>query len=166
MKVSRESLELSSLGRRLRKMETTGAQPGPHTHTLAECPEAQTALALKADAAHTHAGLVLTTDARLSDAREPLPHTHAAPVAQTEIDFGARAVRSASFTVTDPQVTPSSRILAYQSGEAAAGQQSDNNEMDAIAFRAAAGSGQFTLYASVTEGFAVLGRYKVDYLRG
>jgi hypothetical protein len=89
-----------------------------------------------------------------------------ADITQVEVDFGAEAVRSKTFTVTDALVTPSTQIIAVQSGDAATGKNADDNEMDAINFRAAVGPGQFTLYATVVEGFAVNGKYRVNYLRG
>lgn len=94
------------------------------------------------------------------------PGAGSVDITQVEVNFGAEAVRSKTFTITDAQVTPSTQIIATQAGDAPTGKNADDNEMDAIVFRAVPGSGQFTLYATVVEGFKVGGFYKVNYLRG
>lgn len=84
-------------------------------------------------------------------------------VQEAEIDFGAAAKRSKTFTVTDASVSPSSRIIAYQSGDAATGRDADENEMDALVLRCVPGTGEFTVYADSLTG-PVSGLFKINYL--
>lgn len=81
---------------------------------------------------------------------------------EAEIDFGSLGVFSGTFTITDSDVTGTSRIMAVQSGAAATGRQADENEMDPLNLRALPGTGQFTLYANGMDG-PVAGKYKVNY---
>jgi hypothetical protein len=69
------------------------------------------------------------------------------------------------FTITNASVTTSSKIMVVQSGAAATGRQSDENEMDPLIFSAVAGTGQFTLYANSTSG-PVYGLYNIYYMLG
>ena len=85
-----------------------------------------------------------------------------APTKTVELDFGSPGTRSKTFTVTDADVSASSVIQAWQSGSAATGRSSDENEMDQIMFRAVPGAGSFTLYATSLFG-PVSGLYKVNY---
>ena len=85
-----------------------------------------------------------------------------AKLKETEIDFGSTPTRGATFTVTDSDVTGTSKIMAVQSGAAATGKDQDENEMDALILRAAPGTGQFTLYADSLFG-PVVGNFKINY---
>jgi len=85
---------------------------------------------------------------------------------QTEIDLGPVAVKEATFAVENEAVDSSSRIIAFQSGEAATGRQFDENQMDLLAMNARfAGGGSFALYVYVLTGRAS-GKFKVNYLVG
>ena len=81
---------------------------------------------------------------------------------QTEVDFGALGTRSRTFTITDSDVSASSKLNAIHSGEAATGRAQDENEMDTLCLRCVPGAGQFTLYADALLG-SVAGKYKVNY---
>lgn len=80
-----------------------------------------------------------------------------------ELDFGSPGTRSKNFTIVDTDVQATSMIEAWQSGAAATGRSSDENEMDQIVFRAVAAAGSFTLYATSVFG-SVSGLYKVNYM--
>ena len=88
-----------------------------------------------------------------------------ATITEIEVDFGASAVRSKRFTITDAAVTASSKIVVMQSGKAATGRSADENEMDMLHFRAIPGAGAFTLLADCLTG-RVNGKYKANYLIG
>ncbi len=80
-----------------------------------------------------------------------------------ELDFGSTPVRSQTFTVTDATVSPTSKLIASQSGAAATGRDSDENETDALILRCAPGSGSFTVYADALLG-PVSGKFKINYI--
>jgi hypothetical protein len=85
-------------------------------------------------------------------------------VTEAEIDFGTTsAAFEGTFTITDANITPSSMIVAVQSGKAATGKDQDENEMDSLILHALAGSGQFTLYALAKPG-PVTGKFKINYI--
>lgn len=79
-----------------------------------------------------------------------------------EIDFGLVAKFVDVETVTDGAVSGSSKIMVLQSGAAATGRQSDENEMDVIQCNANPGTGQFTLRCH-SERTRVHGKFKVLY---
>lgn len=81
---------------------------------------------------------------------------------ETELDFGTAPVASKSFTVTDAGVTGTSKIVVVPSGNAPTSGYSDVWEWDTITFAAVAGTGQFTVYASVGNG-TTNGKHKVFY---
>jgi Protein of unknown function (DUF2793) len=85
--------------------------------------------------------------------------------AEAEIDFGSSGARSKKFTVAAAGVTAASRIIVTQSGKAATGRSSDENEMDALMLRAVPGAGAFTLYADALTGL-VNGKFKINYMVG
>jgi Protein of unknown function (DUF2793) len=89
----------------------------------------------------------------------------AAAIGEVEIDFGATALRTRKFSITDAAVTPASKIVAIQSGKAATGRSADENEMDFLHLRAVPGTGTFTLHAACLTG-RVSGKFKVSYLVG
>ena len=82
---------------------------------------------------------------------------------EVEIDFGTMGTRTKIFTITDPMVTTGSKVATWQSGNAATGRQTDENEMDPILFSACAGNGTFTLYANSLMG-PVKGLYRFIYI--
>ncbi len=84
-------------------------------------------------------------------------------IAEVEIDFDVPAVASKTFVITDGSVSPSSKIMAVQSGKAAIERFADENDMDKIVFAANPGSGQFTLWAQCLTG-KVSGKYLVHYI--
>jgi hypothetical protein len=88
-----------------------------------------------------------------------------ASIKEVEIDFGSVPTRYKTFTVVDPSVSPTSKLLATQSGQAATGGHLDDAEMDPIVFSARPGSGQLVLAARALDG-VVVGRYVVDYQVG
>lgn len=83
-------------------------------------------------------------------------------ISTTEIDFGTDAKFVAKATVTDAGVSGTSKILVWQSGEAATGRQSDENEMDGITCNAKNGSGSFTLRCQANRS-VTHGKYQVYY---
>ena len=80
---------------------------------------------------------------------------------EAEIDFGNKTHSSKSFTVVNAAVTPSSKIVVFQSGNPATGRGKDDAAWDGIMYAAKAGTGQFTLYAMATG--KVQGKRKVYY---
>src|ERR1700741_1143891 len=84
---------------------------------------------------------------------------------QTEIDFGALPVSEASFTITDADVTATSKITGNIAYEAPTGKDLDEVEMDALDLKFAPGNGQFTLYVKGLEGY-VADKFKVNYQVG
>jgi hypothetical protein len=87
------------------------------------------------------------------------------PFAITEIDFGPTPTRWATFLITDAAVTTTKKILPFQAGIAATGRQLDEADMDKLLLVAAAGTGNFTLYAEGADG-PVSGKYKIGYQLG
>ena len=83
-------------------------------------------------------------------------------ISEAEIDFGNSEVFfDGVFTVVDASINSAHRLLVNQSGEAPTGKDEDENEMDALALRAVAGTGQFTLYVTCHEGCH--GTFKINY---
>lgn len=83
-------------------------------------------------------------------------------VTEVEVDFGATPVFEKQITVIDAGVSASSKIIASQSGKAATGKQSDENEMDFLILNCTPGSGQFTLNCRAIPG-PVSGLQKINY---
>ncbi len=83
-------------------------------------------------------------------------------ITEVEIDFGSSPMWSKSFTIIDGNVSPSSKLVATQSGSAATGRDADENEMDALILNCKPGSGQFTMNAFAFPG-PVSGKYKINY---
>lgn len=69
-------------------------------------------------------------------------------VNQLEIDFGNTPRTGKTFTITDPLVTPTSKIIVNPSGNPATGRGTDDWEWDSITFAARAETGSFKLYSS------------------
>lgn len=84
-------------------------------------------------------------------------------VKQVEIDFGTLPVAEASFTITDAEVTPTSKITGNIAYELPTGKDLDELEMDGIDLKFGPGSGQFTIYARGLDGY-VADKFKVNYL--
>lgn len=82
-----------------------------------------------------------------------------------EIDFGSTPTFDASFTVVDAAVSASSEIAVVQSGATATGRAAGDAQWDSIAYAAAPGAGQFTLYALAYPG-PVVGKRKILYQVG
>lgn len=89
----------------------------------------------------------------------------AATVYECEVDFGSTPVQSGQFVITDAGVTPASRIVVHQSGNAPTGKDAAENEWDVLVARAFAGTGQFTLWVDCLTG-TVTGRFKFNYMVG
>jgi hypothetical protein len=87
------------------------------------------------------------------------------PMREVEIDFGSIATGEKTFQVTDAGVSPSSIILASQSGKAATGRQADEAEMDQFIVCGTALAGVVTLYAKSLTG-PLSGLYRVAYAVG
>jgi hypothetical protein len=81
---------------------------------------------------------------------------------QIEIDFGTRPTNYKTFTITDIDVGPGSKLFPTQAGNAPTGRHEDENEMDPIIFNAAPKTGSFILRATTIDG-PVVGKYKVNY---
>lgn len=81
---------------------------------------------------------------------------------EVEIDFGSTPTGVASFTITDGQVRPTSKVIVTQSGNAATSRDADENEFEQFVFQATPGSGSFTLIARSLDG-TVTGKFKVFY---
>lgn len=84
-------------------------------------------------------------------------------IKQTEVNMGTVPTQSKTFTVVDSSITSTAYIIANHSGDAATGKAEDENEMDVLVCRAAAGSGQFTLYVDSLTG-PVVGNFKINYV--
>ena len=83
-----------------------------------------------------------------------------------EVNFGATGVRSKTFTLSDPDVLVGQHhVMAFQSANAATGRSQDENEMDAIMYRAVPGpsNGQITVYADSLFG-PVAGLYVLHFI--
>jgi hypothetical protein len=79
-----------------------------------------------------------------------------------EIDFGSTPQWSKTFTVTDANVTATSRVAVMQSGAAATGRAAGDVEWDTLGLAATPASGSFTLTAHAVPG-PVVGRRLVSY---
>jgi len=84
---------------------------------------------------------------------------------QIEIDFGSLPVQEQIFTITDPDVSPTSIIIAQVAYEAPTGKQLDEMTMDQIELKCGAGSGQFQMFAKGHDGY-VADKFKVSYTIG
>ena len=85
------------------------------------------------------------------------------PIREVEVDFGNSIEKT--FEVSDAGVSPSSIILASQSGNAATGRQSDENELDQFIVCATARAGSLSLYVRSLTG-PLSGLYRVSYAIG
>lgn len=69
---------------------------------------------------------------------------------ETGLDFGSKPVWDASFTVSEPSVSPTSKILVFPSANPALGRHSDDWQWDGLTLSAVAGTGEFTVYANAS----------------
>lgn len=83
---------------------------------------------------------------------------------EIEIDFGSSPVTGASFTITDANVTPTTKILLAPSGNAATGRVGNDYTWDSILFSTVPGTGNFVLDALVNNGGSVVGKRKLFYI--
>ena len=79
-----------------------------------------------------------------------------------EIDFGAKPVSDARFTVTDATVGAASKVAVVPSGKAATGRTADDWQADSIIFAALPAAGSFTLFAHCPGG-PIVGPRKIQY---
>lgn len=87
-------------------------------------------------------------------------------VKQTQVDFGLVPYLSEKdFTITDPDVKPTSRITGNIAYEAPTGKDLDELEMDAIELKFGPGDGQLTIHVAGLEG-SLEGNFKINYLIG
>lgn len=83
-----------------------------------------------------------------------------------DLDFGATGVRSKTFVISDPDVRVGiHHITALHSADISDSRPQDENEMDAIIYRATPGplDGQITIYADSLFG-PVSGKYNLHYM--
>lgn len=99
----------------------------------------------------------------LSDTLPSAPGS--AAIYSCEIDFGTTSAKEKTFTVTDPAIVNTDKILITHSAAAATGRSQDENEMDVLICRAVSGVGQFTVYVNSLYG-PVCGKYKLNYMVG
>lgn len=85
-----------------------------------------------------------------------------ATLTEVEIDFGSKPAWSATFTVTDAGVSPSSHILPVPSGAVATGRVGNDAEWDSLILSASPGTGSFILTAMAVPG-PVVGKRKILY---
>jgi hypothetical protein len=81
----------------------------------------------------------------------------------TEIDFGSTPIAEKEFTVTDADVTATSKIVGCIAYVAPTGKDLDELEFDAIDLKFAPGAGQLKIYAKGLEGY-VADKFKVYYI--
>lgn len=79
-----------------------------------------------------------------------------------EIDFGSVPTEEKSFTITDAEVVPASKIIAQVAYVAPTGKELDELEFDPIELRCSSGTGSFTLYAIPLDG-PVHDKFVVNY---
>ena len=89
----------------------------------------------------------------------------AATVYECEVDFGSIPVRSGEFLIANAAVSPTTKIVVTQSGNAPSGKDAEENAWDVLFPRAEAGTGQFTLWVDCLTG-TVVGRFKFNYMLG
>lgn len=87
----------------------------------------------------------------------------AVTVTQVEVDFGTACDYTGVFVITDAGVTATSKIDAWQAGDAATGRVANENEMDGLVCSCLPAAGTFTLVITAVPG-PVVGKYKVNYL--
>lgn len=81
---------------------------------------------------------------------------------EVEIDFGARPVYEAQFTITDASISATSKMQVLPCGKAATGRTADDWQWDGATFAARPSLGTALCYAVFTPG-PIVGRRKVQY---
>lgn len=84
---------------------------------------------------------------------------------EIEVDFGAKPISSASFTITDPLIDADSLVRVMPVAKAATGRTADDWAWDGGVFSATPGAGQATVYAHFLPG-PIVGPRKVQYSLG
>lgn len=84
---------------------------------------------------------------------------------QTEVDFGDTPLSEQIFTITNPLVSNTSKIIGGIAYEAATGKDLDEVEMDSIDIKFKAESGQLLIFVRGLEGY-LSGKFKVNYQIG
>jgi len=79
-----------------------------------------------------------------------------------EVDFGAKPVYDAAFTITDAAITAASIISAQPSGKVATGRVAGDGAWDAIAVSVLPATGSAVLYCTANPG-PVVGRRIIQY---
>lgn len=86
-------------------------------------------------------------------------------ITETEIDFGTvgtdKPVVEKTFTITNASITPTSKIIATESGATATGRQDGDSLWDSISYACTPATGSFTLFAKASG--SVIGKRKVNY---
>lgn len=78
-------------------------------------------------------------------------------VTTIEVDFGRNPLSRGTFTVTDAEVTSTTKIMIWQAMTPLPGKGSmaDENEMDTLLLKATAGAGNFKVNWEANEGFVL-----------
>lgn len=101
------------------------------------------------------------TSAAMAQVSELLKNTGAS-ITEAEIDLGSTPRKSFRMTVTDPAISPASKVIVSASGNAATGRGLDDWEWDSADFSAKPAAGSMTLYARFTGH--VSGKRKINYM--
>lgn len=109
-------------------------------------------------------GRVLTTHDVGFDPTWDAPGAGSFTLTEEEVDFGSTPVWNGEFVVTAAGVVASDLILVSPSGNAPTGLTADEMAWDVIQYAAYAGTGNFTLRASVAPG-PVSGKRKVYWTK-
>lgn len=84
--------------------------------------------------------------------------------AQTEVDFGSTPVSSSTFTITDANVSSSSKIIAQLAGVAPTGKSVDEALVESLDIKCSPSSGSLSMYIQTYDGSFVSGKFKVNYM--
>ncbi|MFZ4754335.1 MAG: hypothetical protein ACOYLG_13410 [Chitinophagaceae bacterium] len=84
-------------------------------------------------------------------------HSGGMVVTTIEVDFGRTPLSRGTFTVTDAEVTSTTKIMIWQAMTPLTGKGSmaDENEMDTLLLKATAGAGNFKVNWEANEGFVL-----------
>ena len=81
---------------------------------------------------------------------------------EVTVNFGARPIYDATFTITDAAITSTSKVIVLPSGKAAAGRTADDWQWDGATFAANPGTGSATVYAVFSPG-PIVGNRTLHY---